>query len=271
MRKALCLFFCCVLPAALASGCAEFWDNVSSREFRIGSMFGKDPPPLTVLRDSDDGFRRGRALAAMREPLQFGGSQQDQQVFIEILTRSAKSDRDPYCRLAAIKSLGHFKDPRAAEALRDVTEQNLAFTTDLNNIIRQEALKSLAETGSPLAVQKLVQVAKEPPAEGAKLDQQEVLDRRLAAIRGLGKYDYPESKETLLFILQKERDPALRADAQHSLKALTGKDLPADAEQWAKVIHPERGGAPDRDMLANQSPNNVWDYITWPIRQVVGH
>src|SRR5438045_2845241 len=72
MRKALWLFFCCLLPGTFASGCAEFWDNVSSREFRVSTMFAKDPPPLTVLKDSDDGGKRGRALAAMREPLQHG-------------------------------------------------------------------------------------------------------------------------------------------------------------------------------------------------------
>ena len=33
--------------------------------------------------------------------------------------RTAAQDRDPLCRLAAIRSLGRFKDPRAAKALVD--------------------------------------------------------------------------------------------------------------------------------------------------------
>jgi HEAT repeat protein len=242
---------------------------VTSRDFHFGSLFSKGPDPLVVLKDSDDGTLRARALASLQEPAQHGGNEKDQQVYVEILTRSAKADREPYCRLAAIKALGRFKDPRAAEALRDVTEQNLTFTADLNNIIRQEALKSLAQTGSPLAVEQLVRVAKEPPSAGATLDKQEVLDRRLTAIRGLGMYNYPQSTEALLYILEHERDTALRTRAYESLKSATGKDLPPSPEAWVVALHPERGGARP-DETAPTAPTTVWDYLTWPIRLVSG-
>ena len=270
MRKARCLVFCCLWPFALSSGCAQFWDDVTSRDFTVGSLFTRGPAPLQVLKDSDDGTQRARALASLQEPLQHGGTETDEQVYIEILTRSAKSDREPLCRLAAIKALGRFKDPRAAEALRDVTEQNLTYTADLNNIIRQEALKSLAQTGSPLAVQQLVRVAKEPPSAGAALDKQEVLDRRLTAIRGLGMYNYPESTETLLYILEHERDAALRTRAHESLESATGKHLSAKPEVWAHALHPERGGGREGEPIVNE-PSKVWDYLLWPIRQVRGY
>jgi HEAT repeat protein len=271
MRHAPCLVFCCVLPCTLVSGCADFWDNVTSRDFSFGSLFTRGPAPLQVLKDSDDGSLRAKALASLQEPLQHGGTEQDQQVYVEILTRSAKADREPLCRLAAIKALGHFKDPRAAQCLRDVTEQNLTFTADLNNIIRQEALKSLADTGNPLAVEQLIRVAKEPPAEGATLDKQEVLDRRLTAIRGLGMYNYPQSTDTLLYLMEHERDAALHARAYASLKSATGKDLPDNAAAWTQALHPERGGLREGEGLASNPPNKVLDFLTWPIRLISGN
>src|SRR4051794_20106275 len=50
MRQGWCLVFCCVVPCALASGCAEFWDNVTSRDFTVGSLFTRGPAPLQVLK-----------------------------------------------------------------------------------------------------------------------------------------------------------------------------------------------------------------------------
>ena len=51
--------------------------------------------------------------AALREPLQNGGAQKDQDVVVNVLTTAAESDRQVVCRMAAISSLRHFKDPRA--------------------------------------------------------------------------------------------------------------------------------------------------------------
>lgn len=269
MRNARRLLHFCLWPLVCVGGCAGFWDEVSSRNFKFAHLYSS-PDPLVVLQESDDGWQRSKALAGLQEPLAHGGTQKDQDFYVKILTESAKSDRDPLCRIAAVKTLGRFKDPRAAEALQRVTEQNLTFTGEMNNLLRQEALKSLAQTGSPLAVEQLVKVAKEPPIEGASQDRQEVLDRRLTAIRGLGKYDYPESKETLLYILQKERDAALRARAHESLVAITGKDYPPEAKAWAEYLHP--GGRHEGDAVAKQPANNaVVDFLTWPVRQVRGY
>src|SRR3954466_11553891 len=114
MRHARRLLYCCLLPAALgAAGCANFWDDVNSRDFKFKDLFTASPPPLAVLEHSDDGYARAKALAALEEPQQHGGSQKDQDVYVEILSKSAVSARDPLCRMAAIKSLGRFKDPRA--------------------------------------------------------------------------------------------------------------------------------------------------------------
>src|SRR5262249_51209087 len=156
----------CLLPA-LAAGCTGFWETVTSRDFKFADLY-TTPNPLVVLQNSDDGTARAGALASLREPAQNGGAAQDQKVFLEILSKSATGDRDPPRRLAAIKSLGAFKDPQAATVLCSVTEQPLAYEAYWNNLIRQEALKALAETGQPVAVRRLIEVAKEPPVTGAE-------------------------------------------------------------------------------------------------------
>ncbi len=268
MRMARLSLLLPLLPVALASGCATVWDDVTSRDFHVKTYLFP-PPPMVVLRDSDDGAARAHALAALQEPLAHGGTQKDQDLYFEILSKSATGDRDPLCRIGAIKALGRFKDARAADVLCTVTEQQLTFTADLNNLVRQEALKSLAETGQPLAVRRLVAVAKEPPAEGSAQDKQEVLDRRLTAIRGLGKYNYPEATETLVTILQTDKDVAVRKRAHESLQSATGKELPPNPQAWAEYLHPDMKR--DGEAVARQpSSNTIWDYVTWPIRQVSG-
>ena len=56
-------------------------------------------------------------MAALQEPLHNGGSQKDQDTIVEILRTSAQKDSQPLCRMAAIRALGRFKDPRAAQAI----------------------------------------------------------------------------------------------------------------------------------------------------------
>jgi HEAT repeat protein len=270
MRHARRWLYCCLLPAALgAAGCANFWDEVTSRDFKFKNLYTAPPPPLVVLKESDDGYARAKALAALQEPLQHGGTQQEQDLFMEILSKSAVQARDPLCRIAAIQTLGRFKDPRAANVLCSITEQNLTFTSETNNLIRLKAIEALAQTGQPVAVQRLIQVAKEPPAEGSAQDRQEVLDRRLAAIRGLGKYNYPESDDTLVSILANDKDIAVRTRAHNALVSATGKDLPPKAEEWALYLHPETR-RPGEAVAQQQKAPGIWDYVTYPIRLVRG-
>ncbi len=98
---------CCAL-----SGCAGFWDDVTSRDFKFKEMFKPPPDPLWVIRNSNDGDKKSKALRSLKEPRQNGGSQQEQDVIVKLLVWSATSDPQPLCRLAAIASLQHFKDPR---------------------------------------------------------------------------------------------------------------------------------------------------------------
>src|SRR5258708_21968841 len=99
-------------------GCAGFWADVTSHDFEVSSLFVK-PNPLQVLKDSSDGDKRARALRTLREPKQYGGSDQEQDFVVNMLTTAAVAEHQYFCRLAAIQALGHFKDPRAVKGLED--------------------------------------------------------------------------------------------------------------------------------------------------------
>jgi hypothetical protein len=237
------------LTALAGSGCASFWDEAFSRERDLHGYF-RPPDPLVVIHDTTDGERRAKALSALREPLTHGGNQHDQDVYIEILTTAARTDRDPYCRLGAMQALGYFKDARAAKALEEAYQQTkLPFTQDFNTMIRQTALRSLEKIGSDDSRQLLILVARQPgPAQDApSIDRQQTQDEKLIAIRALGKYHQPECIETLVYLLESERDIALRDRAHQSLQESTGKHYSADPQVWRTAL----AGQPVNDPQPN--------------------
>ncbi len=230
-RRAAQLAAGCALGLTLA-GCANTFDEITRRDHDFGRLF-RTPDPLVVLRDSSDGSDRARALAALQEPKQNGGTAAEQDKMIEILRVSALQDDQALCRMSAVRALGRFKDPRAAEILDQVYVQDLRFDPEMASLIREECLRSLADTGGPVALHRLVLVAKEPPAAGATRDRQETLNRRLTAVRGLGKFKDPEAVATLAYVLKNDKDIALKDRAHEALEAATGKHAPADSPEWA--------------------------------------
>jgi hypothetical protein len=261
---------CAVMSLSLA-GCAGFWDDVTSRDFHLKEWFVK-PNPLVVLRDSEDGDRRAKALRALREPKQNGGTDQDQEFVVKILTEAAIKERQPLCRLAAIEALGHFQDPRAVAALKDAyfSANNFpkssppgtgpaegffnsaAVSTELVTRIRCQTLASLGQTGNPAAIQFLVDVLKEPPAskETAEPEKQQLMDLRIAAARALGNFKDYQTIEALVHVVQTEKDVALRDRAHESLEASIGRKLPADPKDWDSILHPE--GNPNSPQMAHE-------------------
>lgn len=217
-------------------GCANFWDNVTSRDFSVNSFFTK-PNPLLVLRDSNDGDKRAQALRALHEPKQNGGTDQEQEMVVKVLTTAATSEKQPLCRLAAIQALGPFKDPRAVEGLTTAFYNASCFGPETATILRCQALTALGETGNPAAVELLVRVVREPPAEGTEGERQQAVDVRLAAARALGHFSHYQAAEALVQVLRTEKDTALRDCAYESLQAATGKKLPPDAKAWEEFLH----------------------------------
>jgi HEAT repeat protein len=225
----------------LTCGCTGFWDDVTSKEFSFKGMFVK-PDPMVVLRDSQDGDKRARALRALREPKQNGGSDQDQDAVVRILTTAAVSEKQSLCRLAAIQALGGFKDPRAADALKEAFFTASGFAPDTTTLLRCQAISALGRTGNPAAVDLLVRVVREPPADGTELEKQQSLDVRIAAARALGRFNQPQSVQALASVLHTEKDIALRDRAHESLQLVTGRKLPADAKEWDEVVQAAANG-----------------------------
>lgn len=225
-----------------APGCATFWEEALSheRDWAYITGWGK-PSPILVIRDNADGapnadgHRRGQAFSLLREPLQTGGNAQDQDAFLNILGTAAKTDSEPLCRLAAVRALGKFKDPRAAHVLEEVYQQTkLPFTSENNSLIRKEALVALEQSHQDDARHLLIRVARGPgPAPTADLgDRQQTQDEKIVAIRALRYYRQPECVETLKYVLKTEKDIALRDRALQSLEESTGKRWPAELTAW---------------------------------------
>lgn len=259
------LFASSLLPSL---GCASFWDDVTSRDFHVKELFVK-PHPLDVLAQSKDGDRRARALAALREPKAYGGTDQDQDYVLKLVIDAAVSERQPLCRLAAIQTLGRFKDPRAVQGLIDayyaVTEQRSdptannglatlsskqsnyvnTFTPEMIARIQSQVVTALGETGSPLAVELLTTVVREPSPEGQ--NKQQAMDVRIAATRALARYPHYQATETLVHVLKTEKDIALRDAAHESLQTATGKKLPPDGKAWEQFLHDSSNGNPPAD------------------------
>lgn len=219
-----------------SSGCTGFWDEVSSRDFKVKDMFHKTDP-LLMLRDSTDGDRRAQALRRLQEPKQHGGSTADQDLYVEILTKAAWNEKQSLCRLAAIQTLRDYKDPRVVEGLKEAYYRASTFNPETATILRCAALESLGETRQPAAVELLVKVMREPPVEGSEQDRQWKADERIAATRALGHFNHYQGTSALVYALETEKDVALKNRAHESLQMATGKKYPADAKLWADFLN----------------------------------
>ncbi len=242
----------CLLLAT--AGCASFWDEALSHEcdWSYATGYGK-PSPLVVIRDNADrtpnadGLRRAQALSQLREPLQTNGNAKDQQMYLDILGIAAREDSEPLCRLAAVRALGKFKDPRAARILEDVyQQQKMPFTHDNNCLIRKEAIVALEKTHDPDARHLLIRVARQPgpPPTADLTDRQQTQDEKIVAIRALGKYRQQECVDALAYVLRSEKDVALRDRALQSMQESTGKRWPVQYEAWQREdVRPIPGDA----------------------------
>jgi hypothetical protein len=244
-------------------GCGTFLDEVSSNEFWKRSWF-HPPPPLEVLRSDNDGDHRARALRALTEPKEHGGSDQDQDMIIKILTTAAANERQALCRLAAVETLSHFKDPRAVEGLKEAYYHAGSFNPDEATVLRCMTLRALGEAGNANAVDLLVRVLREPPVEGPDQDKDQKMQERLAAARALGHFKHYQAVEALVAVLKTEQKDmiALRDVAHKSLEDATGKQLPPDAKAWDDLIHrsgpTELAGTPSEGRNTGVLPASGW-------------
>jgi hypothetical protein len=221
------------------SGCAGWWDELTSRDHKWGSAFNmKKEDPILVLKESTDGDKRAKAYRALKEPKQYGGNDQDQDVVLKILTQGATVERQPLCRLGSISALRTFRDPRAVEILKEAYYKSgdAPFSPDTTIVIKVQVLSALGETANPAAVELLVRVLREPPVVGTDEERQHKMDERIAAARALGRFRDPQAANALVEVLGKEKDVALRHRANDALQAATGQDLPPDAQKWQDYL-----------------------------------
>ncbi len=219
-----------LLGTALAglslSGCAGFWDEVTSNNFQFSHLFQK-PNPFVVLEQSNDGNERAQALRALHEPRENGGTEQDQEYVLKILATAATRDRQFLCRVAAIEALGRFKDPRVVDPLSEAFYSSGSFAPDLALRIQTQAIHALGQVRQDKAEQFLIRLVKEKPrGEGSDQDRQQIMDVRLAAIRALGHYEDAAAVQALQSVVQGEKDIALRDCANESILLASGQRPP---------------------------------------------
>jgi HEAT repeat protein len=217
-------------------GCASFWDDVTSRKFEFKNLYTK-PNPFVVLQSSTEGDERAKALRALREPKANGGTDQDQEAVLKILATAATADKQFLCRLAAIESLGRFKDTRAVEHLTNAFYNSGSFPPEMATRIQCQAIAALGETANPAAIGLLTKVVNGASGEGSELEKQQVMDVRIAAATALGRFHDPRVTESLTRVLQKDKDVALCDCAFESLQSSTGRKLPADFHNWDELRH----------------------------------
>jgi hypothetical protein len=226
------------------TGCVGFWDDVTAKGWHPRDLF-YSPDPVTVLREgTDDNDKRAKALRALQEPRQRGGSEDEQKWAIDLLEKTATQDLNVFCRLAAIEALGRFKDDRAERALEDAYFKAVNFNPEMNTVVSQKAVAALGETGNPLAVQLLVRVAREPESDkkATTEERRQLSDIRLTALRALAKFRQPEAADALVDVMRHSREVALRDRAYDSLKVVTGQRYPADSSEWNQFA--QRGPSP---------------------------
>jgi HEAT repeat protein len=117
-------------------------------------------------------------------------------------------------------------------------------------VLRCQAVTALGRSGNPAAVDLLVRVVREPPAEGTEVDKQQSRDVRIAAARALGHFNQPQSVQALAAVLKSEKDVALRDRAHESLQLVTGRKLPADSKEWDGVVQASAEGRLTEDFGA---------------------
>src|SRR5262249_42584495 len=147
------------------------------------------------------------------------------------------------CRMAAIDTLGRFRDRRTVDALKDAYYRAGSFSPEQATVIRCQALDALGATGQLAAVKILVDVLREPLVEGPDQDKQQQTDVRIAAARALSHFSDGEATRALVEVLRSEQDVALRVRAHVSLQESTGKHFPDDARAWNDYLQ-QRGNAP---------------------------
>lgn len=257
----------------LLTGCSSTAERLSSRRFRekpFSTLFSSEDPMVVLTRDSSEGDDRLQAMRSLKEPLQRGGSQAEQDAIIKILSDTATSDPQGICRLTAIETLGRFQDPRIPGILVDSwknapissaggpsgtgvvqasfnpslpgTRHAATYSLDMTCRIQGQILESLGKGKSSESLTLLCEVASKPVKRVEPKSDFDTpvydadhyrFDIRLAAIHAMRHYTGDRTAaQTLLKALQDDRDTAVQNRCMESLTAITGQPHGNDPKAW---------------------------------------
>jgi len=211
------------------AGCASFWDDVTSRDFSVKQYFSPSPDPIEVLKTSTDGDSRAKAYSRLEKPYgqtTDGLQSASNEEVVRLLTHGATAEPQPLCRMAAIRSLGKYPDPRCATSLIRAYDAAETLAPDLAYMVRCQAISALGETKQPEAAVFLAEVAKKPTkSDIADRERGQYRDVRLAAVRALKNYPGSEMAAiTAQQLMANEKDVAVRDRARETYAAVTGQD-----------------------------------------------
>lgn len=220
----------CIGIALAAPGCATMWDDVTSRDFHVKSIWERSDP-MMVLQESSDGDARAKAIRAVKEPRANGGNDVEQDRLIEILAQSAISDPQPVVRLAAIQTLGRFTDPRSVQILTGAYEAAAQLPSEVSAGVQSAALAALGTTRQQAAIGVLVKAATKPlPTDVIEKEVNQARDVRLSAVRALKNFEgSPEAAAAMTRIVSDEKDVAIIDRARETHAKLTGREIPAES------------------------------------------
>lgn len=257
------------------TGCAGTYDMLTSQRFRerpFATLFSSDDP-VWVLENVNDGDERVRAMRRLSEPssanqrdkvieILSSSATTDRQPMIRLAAIGALSDfEDPRASQILVSAYNNapHENPQQKNDIQPAGGLNLrgsqsGFTPDTVLSIQCLVLESLSKHRSPDSLKLLCDVAlngpklpakskvepmgyKDPLAPESGLNTEDGRDVRLAAIRALRTYEREtQAIQTLIEVLKRERDVALRSRAHESLTLITGQDFPADAAVWNEWV-----------------------------------
>ena len=97
----------------------------------------------------------------------------------------------------------------------------------------------------PVAIPLLTRVVNGASGEGSELEKQQVMDVRIAAALALAQFHDPRVTDSLIRVLEKDKDVALCDCAFESLEKSIGRQLPPDFHNWDELRH-----SPDAKLAA---------------------
>jgi hypothetical protein len=191
----------------LVSGCA---DTAYTLNRWVQRPFKKTPEQIYGIktpRDRVEEFRKvGKAAKKMPTA--------EQEQTVAHLTREYDAESDGWVRREILKAVAQFPQPTAGALLVRALEEPQPET-------RAVACEGLGVRGDEIAVRELARVA------GSETDD----DVRLAAVEALGVAGKKEALGPLAEALA-DGDPAMQAEAQKALVAVSGHDYGNNVQAW---------------------------------------